>query len=262
MEAQQVKPAHPQEASSTNPTSIQTHQSAMQTAVPSVSVSVASTSNSTGGAAAAGTVDGQNEQKPSRQMFMAELKYKQKCKDLRKRIREIENHNEIVTISIARTKRAIQRIRLERALLLEKLEEKTMLKVDDSDGTPSPPPSPVLPSAEYTIFCEQEKDKLDIGENEDLDHALAIKWKALSKEEKDKYGDLVSQGKGSSSAHKDQTQIPKDTEPQAAKEEEDHPAPKVSNALKIEKLTDDPRSDASELSDFDQSDMPPPSSEF
>lgn len=258
MDGNQVKTAHPQEAPSSNPTPIQIQQSAaMQSAVPPISVPV------TPVASGAGPIDGQSEQKPSRQMFMAELKYKQKCKDLRKRIREIENHNEIVTISISRTKRAIQRIRLERALLLEKLEEKTMLKVDDSDGTPSPPPSPVLPSAEYTMFCEQEKDKIEVGENEDLDHALAIKWKALSKDERDKYGDLIPQGKGASAAQKDQSQSSKEAEAHAdsTKEEEDHPVPKV-NALKIEKLTDDPRSDASELSDFDQSDMPPPSSEF
>ncbi|CAN6649710.1 hypothetical protein TRVA0_024S00298 [Trichomonascus vanleenenianus] len=72
-----------------------------------------------------------------------ESKYKQKCKDLRKRIREIEESNETMAVSIERTKRAIQRIRLERALMMEKLEEKTILKVDDSDGTPSPPPSPI-----------------------------------------------------------------------------------------------------------------------
>lgn len=73
-----------------------------------------------------------------------ETKYKQKCRDLRKRIREIEEHNELVGVSITRTKRDIKRLRLERSLLLEKLEERTSLKVDDSDGTPSPPSSPVL----------------------------------------------------------------------------------------------------------------------
>lgn len=71
-----------------------------------------------------------------------EQKYRQKCKDLKRRIREIEDHNEATSISISRTKRAIQRLRLERALILEKLEDKTSLKVDDSEGTPSPPSTP------------------------------------------------------------------------------------------------------------------------
>ncbi|KAK9451341.1 uncharacterized protein V1518DRAFT_408298 [Limtongia smithiae] len=71
-----------------------------------------------------------------------EIKYKQKCKDLKRRIREIEDDNGVLTLRLARSKRAVQRMRLERALLLEKLEERTFLKVDDSEGSPSPPPSP------------------------------------------------------------------------------------------------------------------------
>lgn len=60
--------------------------------------------------------------------------------ELRKRIHEIEQHNELMGLSISRTKRDIKRLRLERSLLLEKLEERTVLKVDDSEGSPSPPP--------------------------------------------------------------------------------------------------------------------------
>lgn len=74
-----------------------------------------------------------------------EAKYKQKCRDLRKRIREIEEHNDLVGLSISRTKRDIKRLRLERSLLMEKIEERTLLKVEDSDGSPSPPSSPTLP---------------------------------------------------------------------------------------------------------------------
>ncbi|KAK7202765.1 hypothetical protein BZA70DRAFT_284911 [Myxozyma melibiosi] len=70
-----------------------------------------------------------------------EIKYKQKCKDLKRRISQIEDQNDILSLRIARSKRAVQRMRLERALLLEKLEERTILKVDDSEGSPSPPPS-------------------------------------------------------------------------------------------------------------------------
>ncbi|KAK9351208.1 high mobility group box domain-containing protein [Lipomyces doorenjongii] len=71
-----------------------------------------------------------------------EVKYRQKCKDLKNRIHEIEEQNDVLTLRLARSKRAVQRMRLERALLLEKLEERTFLKVDDSEGSPSPPPSP------------------------------------------------------------------------------------------------------------------------
>jgi non-histone protein 10 len=132
-------------------------------------------------------------------MFPAneESKYKQKCKDLKRRIREIETHNETVAISIERAKRSIQRIRLERALLEEKLEERTNVKVQDSEGSPSPPGSPIQhdlikkhlhpptkketrsdtpkakkpaaprdpnlpkrPQNAYIIFCDREKDRI------------------------------------------------------------------------------------------------------
>lgn len=117
---------------------------------------------------------------------------------MKKRIREIEEYNETMALSISRTKRAIQRIRLERAVLLEKLEERTSLKVEDSDGTPSPPTSPLgadiikrkelspgadelqepttskpkrnvqprdpnlpkRPQNAYIIFCEMEKERV------------------------------------------------------------------------------------------------------
>ncbi|BFZ60367.1 hypothetical protein YB2330_001403 [Saitoella coloradoensis] len=54
-----------------------------------------------------------------------DARYRQKCKDLRKRIREIEESNDAMTLKLARTKRSIQRLRLERAFLLERLEERT-----------------------------------------------------------------------------------------------------------------------------------------
>lgn len=73
-----------------------------------------------------------------------EVKYKQKCIELRKRVREIEEHNELVELSLSRTKRFIKRLRLERALLLEKLEERATQSADDSDGSLSPPDSPTL----------------------------------------------------------------------------------------------------------------------
>lgn len=130
-----------------------------------------------------------------------------KCQDLKRRIQEVEEYNETTAVSIARTKRAIQRLRLERAFLLEKLEERTSVKVEDSDGTVSAPGSPVAethtkekrrkaaprdpdlpkrPQNPYIIFCEREKErvKADLdatrpGENVDLTKAMAEAWKEL-----------------------------------------------------------------------------------
>ncbi len=51
-----------------------------------------------------------------------EAKYKQKCKDLKRRIQEIESSNDIITISITRTKQCIKRLKLEYGVILEKFE--------------------------------------------------------------------------------------------------------------------------------------------
>jgi len=70
-----------------------------------------------------------------------EESYRQKCIDLKKRINEIESSNEVLVVRVQRAKRGIQRIRLERAFLLQQLEQRTDPKVDDSEGSPSPPPT-------------------------------------------------------------------------------------------------------------------------
>lgn len=67
--------------------------------------------------------------------------YRKKCKDLKKRINEIESSNELLTSRIQRARRAIQRMRLERAFLLQQLEARTDARVSDSEGSPSPPPT-------------------------------------------------------------------------------------------------------------------------
>ncbi|KAF8466600.1 hypothetical protein BDZ91DRAFT_772044 [Kalaharituber pfeilii] len=71
-----------------------------------------------------------------------ENSYRQKCIELKKRIREIEESNEVLILRIQRSRRGIQRARLERAFLLQALEDRTDARVDDSEGSPSPPPTP------------------------------------------------------------------------------------------------------------------------
>ncbi|KAI5779686.1 hypothetical protein EDC01DRAFT_718883 [Geopyxis carbonaria] len=71
-----------------------------------------------------------------------EQSYRQKCKEIKKRIVEIESSNDLLTSQIQRARRAIQRMRLERAFLLQQLEIRTDIRVEDSEGSPSPPPTP------------------------------------------------------------------------------------------------------------------------
>jgi len=80
-----------------------------------------------------------------------EESYRQKCIDLKKRINEIESSNEVLVVRVQRAQRGIQRMRLERAFLLQQLEQRTDPKVDDSEGSPSPPPT--VRSLSCSIFC-------------------------------------------------------------------------------------------------------------
>lgn len=57
-------------------------------------------------------------------IFFKEVRFKQKCKELRKRVLEIEENNEIATIALSRTQATIRRLRLEYAILLERLEDR------------------------------------------------------------------------------------------------------------------------------------------
>ncbi|RUS13816.1 hypothetical protein BC937DRAFT_94720, partial [Endogone sp. FLAS-F59071] len=55
-----------------------------------------------------------------------EIKYRRKYKELKKRIREIEEENDSLTVKLHRARKNIQRLRIERNFLFERLEQTTM----------------------------------------------------------------------------------------------------------------------------------------
>jgi hypothetical protein len=65
-----------------------------------------------------------------------------KCIDLRRRITDIEDPNDGTRTRIHRLNRGIQKMRLERAFLLEALNKHMEYNVDDSDRSSSLPPTP------------------------------------------------------------------------------------------------------------------------
>ncbi|KAF1938296.1 hypothetical protein EJ02DRAFT_437231 [Clathrospora elynae] len=71
-----------------------------------------------------------------------ETAYYRKCIDLRRRIHDIEDNNDGTRQRITRLNRGIQKMRLERAFLLEQLNKHMAYNVDDSDRSSSPPPTP------------------------------------------------------------------------------------------------------------------------
>ncbi|ROT40504.1 hypothetical protein SODALDRAFT_97585 [Sodiomyces alkalinus F11] len=68
--------------------------------------------------------------------------YRRKCIQLKQRINEVEEENDATRLRLARRKRQIEKARVERAFLLEQLSRRTSTNVEDSEGSPSPPPTP------------------------------------------------------------------------------------------------------------------------
>jgi len=52
---------------------------------------------------------------------------------------EVEEANDASRVRLSRAQRAIEKLRLERAFLLEQLAKRTSTNVEDSEGSPSPP---------------------------------------------------------------------------------------------------------------------------
>ena len=67
--------------------------------------------------------------------------YRRKCIQLRHRMKTVEDANDASRIRLLRMRRGIEKMRLERAFLLEQLAKRTSTNVEDSDGSPSPPPT-------------------------------------------------------------------------------------------------------------------------
>jgi non-histone protein 10 len=67
--------------------------------------------------------------------------YRRKCIQLKQRMNEVEEANDASRQRVVRMERSIQKMRLERAFLLEQLSKRTSTNVEDSEGSPSPPPT-------------------------------------------------------------------------------------------------------------------------
>lgn len=77
--------------------------------------------------------------------------YRRKCVQLKSRTNEIEEANDAARLRLARAKRQVEKLRIERAFLLEQLAKRTSTNVEDSDGSPSPPPTVCTQRQETTL---------------------------------------------------------------------------------------------------------------
>jgi non-histone protein 10 len=76
--------------------------------------------------------------------------YRRKCIQLKQRTREVEEANDAARLRLNRLKRQVEKLRLERAFLLEQLAKRTSTNVEDSDGSPSPPPTVWPASSDFS----------------------------------------------------------------------------------------------------------------
>lgn len=67
--------------------------------------------------------------------------YRRKCIQLKERSKEIEEENDGYRLRLSRLRRQIQKLRLERAIILDQIAKRTSTNVEDSEGSPSPPPT-------------------------------------------------------------------------------------------------------------------------
>ncbi|CEG72483.1 hypothetical protein RMATCC62417_08036 [Rhizopus microsporus] len=145
-----------------------------------------------------------------------DLKNKFKYDELKKRCRAIEEENELLEYKLSKANRQIKRLRLEKSLLLEKVDRLNNDYSDSGSETmhnghheyvhekhrsdklikpkkKKDPNAPKGPGNVFFLFCRMERDKMKVENPEesigDITRLLALKWKALTKEEKKYYYD-------------------------------------------------------------------------
>ncbi len=85
--------------------------------------------------------------------------YRRKCIQLKARTKEVEEANDAAHLRLRRLKRQVEKMRLERAFLLEQLAKRTSANVEDSDGSPSPPPTVRTTSPDPSFLSSSIRQK-------------------------------------------------------------------------------------------------------
>ncbi|CAO3673226.1 unnamed protein product [Rhizopus stolonifer] len=154
-------------------------------------------------------------------MNSIEDKNDKKCQAYKRKIREIEEENDQMTTQLAKARHHIKRLRIERVILLEEIDDLRQLRrtkkptyESDSEMSVSEsilsepkvrknamqpkkkrdPNAPKGPGNVFFLYCRMERDNIkDEVPNESLGEVtrlLGQKWKALANEEKQKYYDI------------------------------------------------------------------------
>lgn len=103
---------------------------------------------------------------------------------------EVDEANAASTLRLQRLHRGIEKMRLERAFLLEQLAKRTSTKADDSEGSPSPPPTVRDPLISYLqgLFLRDSGPPKGIDQYYIMKRARASPF--LDEDEDDKQGQV------------------------------------------------------------------------
>lgn len=83
--------------------------------------------------------------------------YRRKCVQLKNRTHEVEEANDAARLRLTRIRRQVEKLRIERAFLLEQLSKRTSTNVEDSEGSPSPPPTVCVTSSHLGTSCSRPR---------------------------------------------------------------------------------------------------------
>ncbi|GAV51626.1 hypothetical protein ZYGR_0AF00970 [Zygosaccharomyces rouxii] len=161
--------------------------------------------------------------------------------DLKRKVDELKENNEVLALGIQRTRLSVKRLKLEYSVLLERLESRVDLDPELRYENPLPtlesfkkelltkplkktkskrqkakdrdPNMPKRPTNAYLLFCEMNKEKVRQQGSQDVSKDLTEAWKNLNEQDRKPYYKLYTE---------DRERYQKEMEIYSMKTEHDH----------------------------------------
>ena len=141
--------------------------------------------------------------------------------ELKRKIEELKEKNDVLGLSVQRSRHVVRRLKLEYGVLLERLESRVKIDPELNYQNPLPtletfksellsnplkrpknkrqrtkerdPNMPKRPTNAYLLYCEMNKDRIRQNGSFDVTKDLTEGWKSLSEEERAPYYKLYNE---------------------------------------------------------------------
>lgn len=141
--------------------------------------------------------------------------------ELKRKIEELKEKNDVLGLSVQRSRHVVRRLKLEYGVLLERLESRVKIDPELNYQSPLPtletfksellsnplkrpknkrqrtkerdPNMPKRPTNAYLLYCEMNKDRIRQNGSFDVTKDLTEGWKSLSEEERAPYYELYNE---------------------------------------------------------------------